>query len=417
MKVLVANLGSTSFKYRLFELPAMGCAEGGRDGERELARGGVERIGAEESRVYSTLGNTERESLMPVPDHAVALQAALAQLTGEGGAIASIDEVAAIGFKAVHGGRVTGVVRVSSDVLAAMEEVSHVAPAHNPPYVRAMRLLSERLPHVPLVAAFETGFHSTIPERNALYAVPTEWVEKYHVRRWGFHGASHRYVASRLADAVPKRPLRAISCHLGGSSSVCWLANGQSVGTSMGMSPQSGLPQNNRAGDFDPFALVHLSKTTGKSFDELLATLSEKSGLAGMSGTSGDMRDLEAAAAQGNARARGAIDVFVASVRHWLGAGIVELGGLDAIAFTGGIGENSPMTRAAIVRGLDELGIAIDPTANTAVVRGERSIHSKQARVGLWVIPTNEELIVARQTRDLLAAQKTTQQTHPQKGH
>ena len=221
MKVLVANLGSTSFKYRLFELPAMGCAEGGRDGERELARGGVERIGAEESRVYSTLGNTERESLMPVPDHAVALQAALAQLTGEGGAIASIDEVAAIGFKAVHGGRVTGVVRVSSDVLAAMEEVSHVAPAHNPPYVRAMRLLSERLPHVPLVAAFETGFHSTIPERNALYAVPTEWVEKYHVRRWGFHGASHRYVASRLADAVPKRPLRAISCHLGGSSSVC----------------------------------------------------------------------------------------------------------------------------------------------------------------------------------------------------
>jgi acetate kinase len=410
MKVLVANLGSTSFKYRLFDLPETAGAEGGL----ELAKGGVERVGAAESRVYASLpaapgastGGRSFETVMPVPDHAVALQAAVDQLTGADGPLESIDEVAAVGFKAVHGGRVSGVVRVTTDVLAAMEEMSLVAPAHNPPYVRAMRLLGERLPRVPLVAAFETGFHATIPDRNALYAVPTDWAGRHLVRRWGFHGASHRFVSERLATLVPmrqQRPLRAISCHLGGSSSVCWIRDGRSVGTSMGMSPQSGLPQNNRAGDFDPFALVHVAKATGKGFEELLAELSSGSGLAGMSGTSGDMRDLEDAAAAGNPRARTAIDVYVASIRHWLGAGIVELGGLDCIGFAGGIGENSPLTRAAVLAGLEDLGIAIDPEANAAKGSAERSIGSPSAKVAVWVIPTNEELIVARQARDLLA--------------
>jgi len=401
VKVLVANLGSTSFKYRLFDLPETAGSTGG---ERELARGGVERIGAAESRVYATAGSTKLEAVKPVPDHAVALAAALEQLTAEGGPLKSVEEVAAVGFKAVHGGRVSGVVRVGPDVLAAMEEMAAVAPAHNPPYVKAMRLLGERLPKVPLVAAFETGFHATIPDRNALYAVPTEWVEKHLVRRWGFHGASHRFVATRVAELVAaKQPLRSISCHLGGSSSVCWIRDGKSVGTSMGMSPQSGLPQNNRAGDFDPFALLHVAKQTGRGFEDLLAELSGKAGLAGMSGTSGDMRDLEEAAAAGSRRAQTAIDVYVASIRHWLGAGIVELGGLDCIAFAGGIGENSPLTRAAVLAGLADLGIAIDPQANEAKAAGEREIGAKAARVKVWVIPTNEELIVARQTRDLLA--------------
>jgi len=405
MKILVANLGSTSFKYRLFELPETV----GTDGGTELAKGGVERIGAAESRVYATIGGRPLEAVMPVPDHAVALQAALDQLTAAGGPLKSVDEVAAVGFKAVHGGRVSGVVRVTPDVLAAMEEMALVAPAHNPPYVRAMRLLGERLPRVPLVAAFETGFHATIPARNALYAVPTEWVEKHRVRRWGFHGASHRFVSERVAALVPRRdgkPLRAISCHLGGSSSVCWIQDGRSVGTSMGMSPQSGLPQNNRAGDFDPFALVHVAKATGKGFEDLLAELSSRSGLAGMSGTSGDMRDLEEAAAAGSERARTAIDVYVASIRHWLGAGIVELGGLDCIAFAGGIGENSPLTLAAVLAGLEDLGIRIDPAANDAKSAGERSIGATGAPVAVWVIPTNEELVVARQARDLLTARK-----------
>ena len=408
MKVLVANLGSTSFKYRLFDLPV----SGGAGGETELARGGVERIGAAESRVYATMtaaGSGTLETTMPVPDHAVALRAALEQLTAPGGPLVSIDEVAAVGFKAVHGGRVSGVVRVTADVLAAMEEMAAVAPAHNPPYVRAMRLLGEKMPGVPLVAAFETGFHATIPPRNALYAVPTEWVDRYLVRRWGFHGASHRFVAQRLAAVVPAtgRTQRAVSCHLGGSSSVCWIRDGRSVGTSMGMSPQSGLPQNNRAGDFDPFALVHVARATGRSFEDLLGELSAKSGLAGMSGTSGDMRDLEEAAAAGSSRAQTAIDVYVASIRHWLGAGIVELGGLDAIAFAGGIGENSPLTRAAVVAGLEDLGVVLDPEANAARGAGERPIHAARSRVAIWVVPTNEELIVARQTRDLLAGEQS----------
>jgi acetate kinase len=217
MKILVANLGSTSFKYRLFDLPETA----GREGGVELARGGVERIGAAESRVYASAASRSLETLMPVPDHAVALEAAIRQLTGDGGPLGSVAEVAAVGFKAVHGGRAGGVTRVTPEVLEAMEEMAEVAPAHNPPYVRAMRQVAERLPSVPLVAAFETGFHATIPERNGLYAVPTEWAERHLVRRWGFHGASHRFVATRVAELVAaKQPLRAISCHLGGSSSV-----------------------------------------------------------------------------------------------------------------------------------------------------------------------------------------------------
>jgi acetate kinase len=404
MKVLIANLGSTSFKYRLFELPATADSSGD---ETELARGGVERIGAAESRVYATVGGdaaepTVIETVQPVADHAVALEAAIEQLTADGGPLDSIADVAAIGFKAVHGGRVSGVVRVNEEVLAAMEEMAAVAPAHNPPYVQAMRQLAEKFPSVPLVAAFETGFHATIPDRNARYAVPTEWLEKYLVRRWGFHGASHRFIATRLMDLMDRRPLRVVQCHLGGSSSVCWTKNGESVGTSMGMSPQSGLPQNNRAGDLDPYALLHVAKATGRSFEDLLVELSTRAGLAGMSGTSGDMRDLEAAAANGNDAARIAMEVYVAAIRHWLGGGLVELGGLDAIAFTGGIGENSPATRAAVVAGLKDLGVEIDPAANTAAAAGERRIEAARSRVAIWVIPTNEELVVARQTRTLL---------------
>ena len=405
MKILIANLGSTSFKYRLFDVSAETDTSGD---ERELARGGVERIGSQESRVYASLNNeaaqvNQIETIQPIPDHGVALEAAITQLTAEGGPLSSIADVAAIGFKAVHGGKAGGVVRVNDSVLDAMEEMADVAPAHNPPYVKAMKQLAERFPNVPLIAAFETGFHSTIPDRNARYAVPTEWLEKHLVRRWGFHGASHRFIAERLTEIMEQRPLRAVQCHLGGSSSICWTRDGHSVGTSMGMSPQSGLPQNNRSGDVDPYALLHVSKTTGRSLEDLLVELSTRAGLAGMSGTSGDMRDLEAAAANGNEAAKTAIDVYVSSIRHWLGGGMVELGGLDAIAFTGGIGENSPATRAAVVAGLNDFGIEIDSTANNSDATGERRIEAARSAVAIWVIPTNEELIVARQTRDLLA--------------
>ena len=394
MLILVANLGSTSFKYRLFDMTD----------ERCLARGSVDRIGAEASNCEVEIGSWSEQRTMPVADHGVAVAACLEQLTNpEHGVLEDASQVSAIGFKAVHGGRVSGTVRVDDSVLDAMEEMTDVAPAHNPPYVKAMRQLAEQFPDVPLVAAFETDFHSTIPERNARYAVPTEWVEKHLVRRWGFHCASHRFVAERLLENMDQRPLRAVQCHLGGSSSICWTRNGHSVGTSMGMSPQSGLPQNNRSGDVDPYALLHVSKTTGRSLEDLLVELSTRAGLAGMSGTSGDMRDLEAATANGNEAARLAIDVYVSSIRHWLGSGIVELGGLDAIAFTGGIGENSPATRAAVVAGLTDVGIEIDSAANKSDATGERRIEAARSPVAIWIIPTNEEVIVARKARNLLA--------------
>ncbi|MEX2167940.1 MAG: acetate/propionate family kinase [Pirellulales bacterium] len=398
MKILVANLGSTSFKYRLFDT----------DRDEQLARGGVERIGAESSPAFVEIGGAWQELTVRAPNHVAAFEACLVQLTDpQHGCLASASDVAAIGFKAVHGGSAGGVRRVDGELLAAMETMNRVAPAHNPAYLAAMRQLHEQMPNIPLVAAFETGFHETIPDRLRHYAVPLEWATDFQVRRWGFHGASHRYVAERTAQLLGSNKLRVISCHLGGSSSLCAIRNGQSIATSMGMSPQSGLPQNNRVGDFDVFALPVVMERTGKSLDEVLGILANKSGLAGLSGTSGDIRDVAAAAEAGSKQARLAVDVYVSSIRHYLGAYLVELGGADAIAFAGGIGENRPQIRAAVCDSLEELGIVIDPARNESL-RGEGPIHSEQSCVQIWVVPTNEELIVARQTEELLRKKKST---------
>ena len=392
MKILVANLGSTSFKYRLYDMAD----------ERQLARGAIERIGSPESRCVVEIGPSRQEKVLRVPDHAEAVRQCLAQLTDpESGCVGGAAEVSAIGFKAVHGGRTSGVQRVTDDVLRAMAQMNDVAPAHNPAYINAMRLVHEKLPEIPLVAAFETGFHQTIPERNRYYAVPLEWAEQALVRRFGFHGASHRYIATRTAELLERDDLRIISCHLGGSSSLCAIQGGQSVATSMGFSAQSGLPQNNRVGDFDPYALPLVMKLTGKSLAEVLDAMASQGGLLGLSGTSGDLRDISEAAEQGNHRARLALEVFAASARHYLGAYLVELGGADVIAFTGGIGENRPGFRAMVLRDLDELGIVLDPAANEKA-RAEARISAARSRVQVWVIPTNEELIVARQTKQLL---------------
>ncbi|MCH7725508.1 MAG: acetate/propionate family kinase, partial [Planctomycetes bacterium] len=314
MKILVANLGSTSFKYRLLEMVD----------ERQLARGGIERIGSEASRCFVEIGETRQELTAHVPDHAAAVCRCLDQLTGENGCLEDASEVAAIGFKVVHGGRVSGVQRVTDDVLDAMDEMSQVAPAHNPPYIAAMRLLAEKLPDIPLVAAFETGFHATVEDRLRYYAAPREWGDQFHIKRWGFHGASHRYIAERTATMLDRDDLRVISCHLGGSSSLCAIRGRKSVATSMGMSPQTGLPHNNRVGDFDPFALPVVMKATGKSLDEVLDDLACRSGLLGLSGVSGDVRDLEKAAGQGNEQAQLALDMFTSEVRRYLGGLLVE---------------------------------------------------------------------------------------------
>jgi acetate kinase len=389
MKILVANLGSTSFKYRLFDM----------NGEKVLARGGVERIGAAAGKCFVEVGGRREEQTLAARDHAVAVRLCLDQLTTRN-CLASPRELAAIGFKAVHAQGLTGVHRVDDNVLSAMEAYNDVAPAHNPPYVTAMRLLAREVPEIPLVAAFETGFHQTIAPAQKLYAVPLDWSEKHGVRRHGFHGASHRYIAERTAQLLGRPDAKIISCHLGGSSSLCAIKDGKSQATTMGMSPQTGLPQNNRVGDFDPFALPALMRGTGKSLEELLGELANRSGLQGLSGFN-DLRDIEQAAAKHDARAQLALDVFVSAVRHYLGAYLLLLGGADAIVFTGGIGENSVAMRSLVCADLGWFGIHLNAEAN-ARARGEMAFHAANSRVQLWIMPTNEELIVARQTRALL---------------
>jgi acetate kinase len=388
MKVLVANLGSTSFKYRLFDL---------RD-ERLLARGGVERIGSVEPRCFVEAGGTREEDTVAAPDHASAVRLCLEQLSDpKRRCLRDPSELAAIGFKAVHAKGMSGVQRVDDRVLAAMDAYADVAVAHNPPYVAAMRLLAHELPQIPLVAAFETDFHKDIPPAQHLYAVPLEWATKYGIRRYGFHGASHCYIAGRTAKLLGKPDAKVISCHLGGSSSLCAISEGMSEACSLGMSPQSGLPHNNRVGDFDVFALPVLMRETGKTLEQLLDDLANRSGLLGLCGYN-DLRDIEE---EGGPVSQQAIDVFVASVRHYLGAYLLLLNGADAIVFTGGIGENSKGMREAICADLDWFGIRLDPLKNETA-KGEMAIHSVASRVQLWIMPTNEELVVARQVKELL---------------
>ncbi len=393
MKILVANLGSTSFKYRLFDLsdPA----------EPVLARGAIERIGAPSAKIVIKSIKGDRELERPIVDHGDAVQLCLDQLTDpEIGVLDDAADVSAIGFKAVHARNLTGVHLVDEPVLEAMEAFADVAPAHNPPYTKAMRMLRERFPKLPLVAAYETGFHRTIPEASQRYAIPDDWSTRLGVRRWGFHGASHRYISWRSAELLGRKDVKVISCHLGGSSSLTAIRNGESIACSLGMSPQSGLPHNNRVGEFDVFGLPVLLRETGKNLEEILDVLANKSGLEGISGHR-DVRDIEAAAEAGEERSKLALDLFVASIRHYLGAYLLELGGADAIVFTGGIGENSSRIRSETCRDLEWFGIALDPERNA---RGpaERRVSADGSRVEVWTVPTNEELVVARQSQALL---------------
>lgn len=391
MKILVANLGSTSLKWRLFDFA------GG--GERLLHKGGLERVS----------------------DHTQAIEQCLTQLR-DAGHITGPGDLAAVGFKTVLARGITGCVRLDESVLQAMEACNSIAPAHNPPYVSGIRLFAQRLPGVPLVGLFETAFYQWLPEAATRYGVPAAWHEA-GVRRWGFHGASHKFIAERSAEllgrpdvaarardlyinggATPVREpaLRVISCHLGGSSSLAGIRNGVAIGNSLGLSPQSGLPHNNRVGDLDAMAIPYMMRTQDLSLDEVEHQLCREAGLKGISGVSNDLRDLQAAADQGHARARAALDFFVHEIRRWLGAYLVELGGLDALVFTAGIGENRPEIRAAVCAGLEAFGIALDPAQNAAARGREARICSPDRPVQVWVIPTNEELVVAREVKRLL---------------
>jgi len=391
MKILVANIGSTSLKWRLFDFS---------NGETLLHKGGFERV----------------------TDYPKAIEDCLAQLK-QAGAIASENELAAVGFKTVIAKNVTGCVRLDERVLKAMEDYNSLAPAHNPPYVTGIRLFAKRVPGVPLVGLFETAFYQFAPEPMMRYAVPDAWHDA-GVRRWGFHGASHKFIAERSAELLGRKdvarraqnlyldggkspvegaPLRVISCHLGGSSSITGIVNGVAIGNSLGMSPQSGLPHNNRVGDLDAEALPYVVKTLGLSLEEAQRQFAKEGGMQGLAGGfSNDIRDLQDAAAKGNAKAKLALDVFVSEARRWMGGYFLQMNGADAIVFTAGIGENRVEVRAAICANLDQLGIVLDAEKNIATRATEAVISAASSRVKVLVIPTNEELVVARETKRLL---------------
>ncbi len=392
--ILVVNIGSTSLKYRLLEM----------DTEETLARGYIERIGSETSpATFTNAGRTRSGELDTREGYDAAIQAMLDAMIRPGDGLPRVlddpSRIAAVGFKTVHAGmKYRGAYELTEDVLAAMETFSGVMPAHNPPYINAARRFKKMLPGIPLVGAFETAFHKAVPDHAAVYGIPWEWTEEYQVRRYGFHGASHRYVSERAAELCgrPLAELRLITCHLGGSSSLAAVKNGTSVDTSMGFTTQSGVPMAKRSSDMDPFVLPYLAKATGLGMDKVLAEWVTRGGLAGISGMSGDMRDLEEAYAT-NPRARLAVDHFVHEVKKYIGAYCAVMNGVDILVFTGGIGENAVNVRRRVCADMDYLGIAVDEARNR-VQRREAEISPDGARVRVFVIPTNEEIIVARET-------------------
>ena len=410
LHILVANVGSTSLKYKLVRVPS---PESEQTEYNVLAAGSIERIGLPGAKAIAEHMRPDAQGRMQVftseveePGYASAIDLMLRSLTELPlGVLDDLSALDAIGFKAVHGGIYRRPVTVTPQVLAEMERMTPAAPAHNPPYILAMRLFQQVVPGVPLVAVWETSFHATMPDYARVYAVPYAWREAYGIEHYGFHGASHRYISRRIAQLVPGvPPLRVISCHLGGSSSVCAIRDGQSIDTSMGFSPQSGLPQTKRTGDLDPFVLLWLIEQGKDTPQELNAILNTQSGLAGISGTSGDMRDLLAAEANGNDRARLAIDAFCYALVKTIGSYYVALGGLDRLVFTGGIGEKGAAIRSRAAKALACLGIYLDEEHNTAAVQEEACISPQHSSVQVWVVPTDEGQIVAEETaRHILA--------------
>jgi acetate kinase len=380
-KILVANIGSTSFKFRLIEMPS----------ERVRAKGGVERIGSGDAPWKAQIGNEpEKKGIAALPDHGAAI-ALVEKLLG------GFDGLAAVGFKPVMARGISGTQVLAEPVLKAMEEINTLLPAHNPPYVAAVRSFHQSHPKLPCIGTFETAFYDDVPVENVRYPVPREWETKYGIRRFGFHGASHRFVSQRCAELRGTDQLRIISCHLGGSSSIAAVRDGKAINSSWGMTPQSGLPQNNRVGDFDVFALIYLARDLGLGIDAVEKALTSQSGLKGLSGlATGDIRDIITAAESGNADAKIALDVFSGQIRKFIGQFLVEMNGADVLIFTAGIAENNPALREQICANLDFCGLELDREANQKTGAVEAVISTPRSRIEVRVIPTNEELIIAR---------------------
>ena len=401
MKILVINCGSSSLKYQVINM----------EGEVLMAKGLVERIGMDGSCItHEKIGEDKVKKEVPMETHKEAIAQVLdAIVDPEHGVLKDMAELGAVGHRVVHAGeKYAHSVIIDDDVIKALEECVPLAPLHNPPNLLGIAACRELMPETPMVGVFDTAFHQTMPPESYIYAIPYEYYEKHGIRRYGFHGTSHKYVAERAADIMNCNldDLKLITCHLGNGASITAIKNGKCINTSMGLTPLGGIMMGTRCGNIDPAIIPYLQNTTGMTADEIDYIMNNKSGLLGLSGVSSDLRDVEAAAAAGNYRAQIALDLFVYTAATYIAAVTVSLGGLDAIIFTAGIGENDPGMRKMICDRLKHFGVEIDDKINNEVRRRECSIASLDSKIGIFVIPTNEELIVARDTYKLIRSLK-----------
>ena len=397
MKILVINCGSSSLKYQLIDM----------DGEKVLCKGLCERIGMESSMITHEANGHKATTPAIFPTHTEAFAEVVKKMTtGEGKCIDDVSEISAIGHRVVHGGeKFKASCLITDEVINTIRELSPLAPLHNPAGILGIEAARKVFGNIPMVAVFDTAFHSTMPPKAYMYAIPYEYYEKYGVRRYGFHGTSHKYVSQQAAEMLgrPLEELRLITCHLGNGSSICAINGGKSFDTSMGFTPLDGLPMGTRAGNIDPAIIEFLAEHENMDAHEVINILNKKSGMLGISGVSSDFRDLDAAVADGNARAALAKDMFNLSVKKIIGSYVAEMGGVDAIIFTAGVGENDRSVRWDVCEHLEYLGIKIDPEKNK--YRGKQmDISIDWARVRVLVIPTNEELMIAKDTERLVSA-------------
>ena len=400
MKVLVLNCGSSSLKYQLFDMET----------EQPMAKGLVERIGIDGSRIKHTkLGSDSVTKNVDIANHKVAIKLVLEELLDDKvGVIKSLDELTAVGHRVVHGGeKFACSVMIDKDVIGALEECVPLAPLHNPANLMGIEAMVDVLPDVPQVGVFDTAFHQTMPDYAYMYGVPYHYYETYRVRRYGFHGTSHFYVANRAASIIgkPVEDLKIVTCHLGNGSSISAVDGGKSVDTSMGFTPVPGVIMGTRCGDLDPLLITFLAEQDGIDPKAMSHILNKESGILGISGVSSDLRDVEEAAEKGNIRAELAEKMLYYGIRKYIGAYAAAMGGLDAIVFTAGIGENSISARARVCQGLEFLGAEIDIEKNN--VRGKETfISTDESKVKIMVIPTNEELVIARDTKKIVSETK-----------
>ncbi|MGM0369499.1 MAG: acetate/propionate family kinase [Bacillota bacterium] len=394
MKILVINSGSSSIKYQLINM----------EDESVLAKGLVERIGIEGSRLEQEVSGSEFEIARDIPDHEVGMELVISTLTDENkGVIETVKEINAVGHRVVQGGKYFDQsVIVDQSVKDKIEECATLAPLHNPANLMGIEVCEELMPHAQQVATFDSAFHQSMPEEVYMYALPYKFYEDYDIRRYGAHGTSHKFVAQQVATELDQAmdDLKIITCHLGNGASLTAVKNGESLDTSMGLTPLEGLIMGTRCGDIDPAAVPFIMDKEDLAPREMDDLMNNESGLLGVSGVSSDMRDIEEAAGAGNQRAQLALDMFAQRVKKYIGAYTAEMNGVDAIVFTAGIGENAVELRENICSGLDYLGIEIDPVKND--VRGEKAeISAQNSEVNLYVLPTNEELVIARDTKQL----------------